>query len=87
MDEPEEHASADPEHHDSRERHLPGTYLAPYAPEPESEGEAGYRSRSVTAALVAVALVVAVGAGGTVYAVLGDGPGEAPTAPSAPASP
>ncbi|MFJ9099452.1 hypothetical protein ACIRJM_13305 [Streptomyces sp. NPDC102405] len=89
MDEPEEHASADPEHHDSRERHSSGTYLAPYVPEtePEPEGVAGYRSRSVTAALVAVALVVAVGAGGTVYAVLGDGPGETPTAPSAPASP
>ncbi|WP_328781343.1 hypothetical protein OIE52_27950 [Streptomyces canus] len=41
----------------------------------------------MTAALVAVALVVAVGAGGTVYAVLGDGPQAAPTAPSAPASP
>jgi hypothetical protein len=64
MEEPEEHASADPEHHDSRERHSSGTYLAPYAPEPEPEGEAEYRSRSVTAALVAVALVVAVGAGG-----------------------
>lgn len=87
MEMPEEHASADPEHHDSRERHSPGTYLIPYAPEPEPQGEAGYRSRSVTAALVAVALVVAVGAGGTVYAVLGDGPQVAPTAPSAPASP
>ncbi|MEV3913231.1 hypothetical protein [Streptomyces canus] len=86
MEEPEEHASAEPEHHHSRERHAPRTYLPPYAPEPEEE--AGRRSRSVTVALVAVALVVAVGAGGTVYAVLGDGPREAPTtAPSAPASP
>ena len=83
MDEPEEHASAEPEHHHSRERHSPRTYLTPYVP----EGEAAHRSRSVTAALVAVALVVAVGAGGTVYAVLGDGPQVAPTAPSAPASP
>ena len=87
MEEPEEHASAEPEHHDSRNRHSPDTYLIPYAPEPGPEGEAEYRSRSVTAALVAVALVVAVGAGGTVYAVLGDGPREAPAAPSAPAAP
>jgi uncharacterized protein HemX len=87
MEEPEEHASADPEHHDSRERHSSGTYLAPYAPEPEPEGEAEYRSRSVTAALVAVALVVAVGAGGTVYAALDEGPQAAPTAPSAQPSP
>jgi hypothetical protein len=85
MEMPEEHASADPEHHDSRERHSPGTYLIPYAPEPE--GEAGYRSRSVTAALVAVALVVAVGAGGTVHAALDDGPRDPVTAPSAPVSP
>jgi hypothetical protein len=87
MDEPEEHASAAPEHHHSRERHAPRTYLTPYVPEPEPEGEAAHRSRSVTAALVAIALVVAVGAGATVHAVLGEGPHETPTAPSAPASP
>ncbi|MCX4858476.1 hypothetical protein OG426_29650 [Streptomyces canus] len=85
MEEPEEHASAEPEHHHSRERHSPRAYLTPYAPEPEEE--AAHRSRSVTAALLAVALVVAVGAGGTLYAVLGDGPQAAPTAPSAPVSP
>ncbi|MFF0080140.1 hypothetical protein ACFYR1_10620 [Streptomyces canus] len=85
MEEPEEHASAEPERPHSRERPSPRTYLTPYAPDPE--GEAGYRSRSVTATLVAVALVVAVGAGCTVYAVLDDGPQVTPTAPSAPASP
>jgi hypothetical protein len=77
---PEEHASAGPEHGPSRERPSPGTYLTPYAPEPEP----GYRSRPVTAVLVAVALVVAVGAGGAVYAVLDDeSPGATPTVPSA----
>lgn len=37
MEEPEEHASAEPEHHHSRERHSPRTYLTPYAPEPEGK--------------------------------------------------
>ncbi|MEU9172083.1 hypothetical protein AB0D34_30535 [Streptomyces sp. NPDC048420] len=79
MESPEEHASAGPEHHHSRERSSPGTYMTPYAPDPE--GESG-RSRPVTAALVAVALVVAIGAGGTVHAVLDDdAPRVAPTAP------
>jgi hypothetical protein len=86
VEESEEHAAADPEHGHSRQRPSPGTYLTPYAPEPE-EGP-GYRSRPVTAALVAVALVVAVGAGGAVYAILEDtGPSMTPTAPSAPVSP
>lgn len=84
MEGPEEHASAEPEHDPSRERPSPGTYLTPYPPDPEEE-ESGGRSRPVTAALVAVALVVAVGAGGAVHAVLdGDGPRTAPTAPTAP---
>lgn len=82
----EEHASAEPERALSRERPSPGTYMTPYTPEPD--GEPGHRSRPVTAALVAVALVVAVGAGATVYAVLGDdGPQVAPTAPATPLSP
>ncbi|MFF0014616.1 hypothetical protein [Streptomyces sp. NPDC005374] len=86
MEGPEEHASAEPEHDDSRQRPSPGTYMTPYAPEPKEEP--GHRSRPVTAALVAAALVVAVGAGWTVYATLdAEGPGAAPTAPTAPVSP
>lgn len=85
MDEPEEHASADPEHHDSRERHSSGTYLAPYVPEPEGmRGTAAVPSRPPSSPSRWWSPWVA---GGTVYAVLGDGPGETPTAPSAPASP
>ncbi|MEU1478811.1 hypothetical protein ACFYZ8_21585 [Streptomyces sp. NPDC001668] len=85
MESPEEHACAEPEHHHSRDRSSPGTYLTPYVPEPD--GSPG-RSRPVTAALVAVALVVAVGAGGTVHSVLDDdGPEVAPTAPPAPLTP
>lgn len=86
MEESEEHASADPERGHSRPRPSPGTYLTPYAPEPE-EGP-GHRSRPVTAALVTVALVVAVGAGGAVHAILEDpGPSAPSTVPSAPGSP
>ena len=86
MEGQEEHASAEPEHDPSRARPSPGTYLTPYPPDPEEEP--GDRSRRVTAALVAAALVVAVGAGGTVYAVLDDsGPSTAPTAPPASATP
>ncbi|WP_328749047.1 hypothetical protein OHT57_26765 [Streptomyces sp. NBC_00285] len=86
MEESEEHASAGPEDGHSRQRPSPGPYLTPYAPEPEEAP--GYRSRPVTAALVAVALVVALGAGATVWAILEDpGPSVAPSAPSAPVSP
>jgi hypothetical protein len=81
----EEHGSAGPADGEgrghARERPSPGTYLTPYPA--ETDPEAAHRSRAVTVALLAVALVVALGAGGTVYAVLDDeGPDAAPTAPS-----
>ncbi|MET7733798.1 hypothetical protein ABZT02_20865 [Streptomyces sp. NPDC005402] len=81
----EEHGSADPADGDgrdpARERPAPGTYMTPYRW--ETDPETGYRSRAVTLALLAIALVVALGAGGTVYAVLDEeGPGAAPPAPS-----
>ncbi len=86
MEGAEEHATAEPEpeHGPSRERLPPGTYLAPYTPEPE--GEPGPRSRPVTAALVAAALVVVLGAGSAVHTVLNSGD-PAPAPPSATASP
>ncbi|EDY56917.1 MULTISPECIES: hypothetical protein [Streptomyces] len=84
----EEHGSADPAdgagRGHARESLSPGTHMTPYRW--ESDPEPGDRSRAVTLALLAVALVVALGAGGSVYAVLDDeSPGAAPTAP--PASP
>ncbi|MFF1722321.1 hypothetical protein [Streptomyces sviceus] len=82
----EEHGSAGPADGEgrghARERPSPGTWRTPYRW--ESDPESGDRSRAVTLALLAVALVVALGAGGSVYAVLDDeSPGAAPTAPSA----
>ncbi|MFE3033292.1 hypothetical protein ACFXKY_16800 [Streptomyces canus] len=82
----EEHGSADPADGEGRdhvrERPSPGTYLTPYPSEPGALP--GDRSRAVTLALLAIALVVALGAGGSVYAVLDDeSPGAAPTAPAA----
>ncbi|MET7692722.1 hypothetical protein ABZT06_32955 [Streptomyces sp. NPDC005483] len=82
----EEHGSAGPADGEARgharERPAPGAYMTPYRW--ESDPETGNRSRAVTLALLAVALVVALGAGGTVYAVLDEeGPGAAPPAPSA----
>ncbi|MFK4103803.1 hypothetical protein ACI2L1_27715 [Streptomyces sp. NPDC019531] len=86
MEGPEEHAAAEPEQGHSRERPSPGAYMTPYGP--EQEGEPAHRSRPVTAALVAVALVVAIGAGGTLHAVLDDdGPSVAPTVPPVSVSP
>ncbi|MGX1368497.1 hypothetical protein RKD19_003856 [Streptomyces canus] len=84
----EEHGSAGPVDGEgrghARERPALGTYITPY-PSEACPG-AGERSRAVTLALLAVALVVALGAGGSVYAVLDDeGPGAAP--PTVPASP
>ncbi|MDH6517582.1 uncharacterized protein HemX [Streptomyces sp. SAI-135] len=81
----EEHGSAGPAEGEgrghARERPVLGTYITPY---PSAGPRAGDRSRAVTLALLAVALVVALGAGGSVYAVLDDkGPGTAPTAPVA----
>lgn len=80
----EEHGSAGPADGEGRahvrEPSTPGSYLTPYP----SETEAGHRSRAVTVALLATALVVALGAGGSVYGVLADeGPGAAPAVPSA----
>ncbi|MEV7072048.1 hypothetical protein ACIQJT_18005 [Streptomyces sp. NPDC091972] len=84
----EEHGAAEPADGEGRGHargpRTPGVYLTPYPPEP---GPAAVeRSRAVTLALLAVALVVALGAGGTVYAVLDDeGPAAPGTAPTAPA--
>ncbi|MET8080419.1 hypothetical protein [Streptomyces sp. NPDC005303] len=82
----EEHGCADPAEGEgrghAREYLSPGTYMTPYRW--ETDPETGDRSRAVTLALLAIALVVALGAGGTVYAVLDEeGPGAAPPAPSA----
>lgn len=82
----EEHGSAGPADGEgrghARERPSLGTYITPYPS--QADPRAGERSRAVTLALLAVALVVALGAGGSVYAVLDDeGPGAAPTAPAA----
>ncbi|MFF3978632.1 serine/threonine-protein kinase [Streptomyces sp. NPDC001828] len=62
--------------HDWHDRHYTPTY-SPYAPEPDPEPPLR-RSAKTTAALIAVALVVAVGAGGSVYAFMRGGPQKPP---------
>ncbi|MEV6049371.1 serine/threonine-protein kinase [Streptomyces xanthochromogenes] len=59
------------------------TAYAPYSPEPDPEPPLR-RSAKSTVALIAVALVVAVGAGGSVYAFMSSGPERPDPKPTAP---
>ncbi|MEU6352372.1 hypothetical protein ABZ896_24125 [Streptomyces sp. NPDC047072] len=69
----EEHTAADPGDDDSQQHPLPaGTYLTPY---PVEEGRRP--ARGVTLVLLVVAVVVAVGAGCSVWAAL-EGAGSRP---------
>ncbi|MFF7012158.1 serine/threonine-protein kinase [Streptomyces fimicarius] len=67
------YAQPHPPYGPTAEQPLPPAYFAPTPPPPVRER----RSVGATVALVAVAVIVAIGAGGSVYAFMnGDGPGK-----------
>ncbi|MEU2191682.1 serine/threonine-protein kinase [Streptomyces fimicarius] len=67
------YAQPHPPYGPTAEQPLPPAYFAPTPPPPARER----RSVGATVALVAVAVIVAIGAGGSVYAFMnGDGPGK-----------
>ncbi|MFB7229210.1 serine/threonine-protein kinase [Streptomyces fimicarius] len=70
---PRPYAPPHPPYGPTAEQPLPPAYFAPTPPPPVRER----RSVGATVALIAVAVIVAIGAGGSVYAFMnGDGPGK-----------
>ncbi|MEU3056618.1 serine/threonine-protein kinase [Streptomyces griseus] len=70
---PRPYAQPHPPYGPTAEQPLPPAYFAPTPPPPVRER----RSVGATVALIAVAVIVAIGAGGSVYAFMnGDGPGK-----------
>ncbi|MFE6767504.1 serine/threonine-protein kinase [Streptomyces griseus] len=70
---PRPYAPHHPPYGPTAEQPLPPAYFAPTPPPPVRER----RSVGATVALIAVAVIVAIGAGGSVYAFMnGDGPGK-----------